>query len=319
MKSVDILLATYKPNISYFSKLLTSLNCQSYPKINLIVRDDSANDKDYLKITALLSEIITNFNCRVFRNEINMGSNDTFEKLTEDSDADYIAYCDQDDIWEKDKIEKLVANIEKERAVLCYSDLSIIDCNDKLTAKSFKDIHKRLKHFEGDNLFDYFLRRNSVTGCTMLINSSIAKKAIPFSNYYVHDHWLTLYSSSVGRISYVPQSLVRYRLHEGNQIGSKMLIGIESKSDYYQKKLLIEKKKFLDLLETNRFSDKYNFIILDLLKWTEERIDFFENKTLTNTLLMFKKIPDDYQLILFEMLLSVLPNKQSKFLLKSIK
>jgi cellulose synthase/poly-beta-1,6-N-acetylglucosamine synthase-like glycosyltransferase len=41
MKKVDILLATYKPNIDYFIKLLISLNNQTYSNINIVVRDDS--------------------------------------------------------------------------------------------------------------------------------------------------------------------------------------------------------------------------------------------------------------------------------------
>jgi glycosyltransferase involved in cell wall biosynthesis len=319
MKKVDILLATYKPNIDYFIKLLISLNNQTYSNINIVVRDDSVFKDQYKLVVELLQTYVTKIKYTVYKNDYNIGSNLTFEHLTKDSTGDYIAYCDQDDIWDYQKIEKLVQNIEIENNVLSYSDLSIIDKNDKLLANSFKDIHYRLNHLKGSQLFKYFLRRNCVTGCTMLIKSSVARNAIPFSKYYVHDHWLALFASSVGQIGYIPEPLVLYRLHGDNQIGAKMLVEVNNKNDYYDKKLLYEKKRLLDLLKNNRFDDKYDSVILNVLEWTEERIEFFENKTFLNLLRMIKKIPKDYQLILFEILLNYLNIRQSEYLLKFIK
>ncbi|WP_062532642.1 glycosyltransferase [Jeotgalibaca dankookensis] len=320
MKTVDIVLATYKPNIIFLKKLLKSLNSQTYPKIKLIVRDDSGNKEEFEKISTLIKEHITNFEYNIFKNNINVGSNKTFENLTKDATADYIAYCDQDDIWEKDKITKLVNSAEEKNAVISYSDLSVIDKDDNIMATSFKDIHKRLKHVEGNFLFKYFLRRNSITGCTMLIKSGIAKRAIPFcSDYYVHDHWLALFSSTVGEISYVPEPLIKYRIHEGNQIGADMLSDIESKEDYYKKKLLMERKKFSYLLNNNKFDNNYKVTINNILNWTEERISFFEKKNISTTFSMLTKIKDDHQLILFEIAINYLPNRISKKLIKKVK
>lgn len=320
MRTVDIVLATYKPDLIFLEKLLMSLNAQTYPYINLIVRDDSADHNEFKKINMLIEKNIKAFNYKILKNDKNLGSNKTFEELTKDASADYIAYCDQDDIWEKEKITKLVEAIEREAAVLCYSDLSIIDENDVLVAKSFKDIHKRLKHLEGDGLFHFFLRRNSVTGCTMLIKSRIAKEAMPFcTGYYVHDHWLALIASSVGRISYVSEPLIKYRIHGGNQIGASMLNGIETRDDYYRKKLLVEKEKFKYLLANYKFNNDCTEAIKSILNWTVERISFFEKKNVVNTAAMIKKIKDDYQLILLEIAINYLPNKAGKKIINIVK
>lgn len=320
MKTVDIVLATYKPNETYFEKLLESLNDQTYPMINLIVRDDSADHNEFEKINTLIEKKITAFNYKIFKNDKNLGSNKTFEELTKDVSADYIAYCDQDDIWEKEKITKLVDVIERKYAILAYSDLSVIDENDNKIANSFKDIHKRLKHVEGDNLFEYFLRRNSVTGCTMLIKSETAKNAIPFCNdFYVHDHWITIFASSVGKIAYVPEPLIRYRIHGGNQIGASMLSGIECKEDYYTKKLLKERDKYKCLLDNYKFDDDNKALIKKVQFWTEERISFFEKKNIKNSISMIKKLKDDYQLILLEIAINYLPNVISKKVINKVK
>ena len=71
--------------------------------------------------------------------------------------------------------------------------------------------------------------------------------------------------------------------------------------------------KFL-FMHLNRWKNYH-----DRLEWTEERIEFFENKTFLNLLRMIKKIPKDYQLILFEILLNYLNIRQSEYLLKFIK
>lgn len=320
MKLVNIVLATYKPNMEYFEKLLYSLNMQSYSNIHLIIRDDSADEITMNDVSAIIKRIITNFNYTVHKNSKNLGSNKTFELLTEDAEGEYIAYCDQDDIWEKDKVSKLVKCLEEERAFLCYSDLSIIDENDKLIANSFKDIHKRLRHLQGEGLFEYFLRRNSVTGCTMLIKSNIAKISIPFPHeFYVHDHWLTLFASSMGKVAYVKEPLIKYRIHGNNQIGASILNGVNNREEYYNKKLLKEKEKYQYLLEQYNFNEEQIQSINKILNWTEERISFFENKGLKSTLSVAKRISEDYQLVALEIIINLAPTKVVKLLLQKIK
>jgi len=320
MKSVSVVLATYKPNIEYFEKLLYSLNNQTYSNIEIIIRDDSDDEVTYCEISKMIKEKISNFDYVIYKNNKNIGSNRTFEILTKEAKGDYIAYCDQDDIWEKEKIYKLVEAIEKENAVLCYSDLSIIDNNDKLVTKSFRNIHIRLKHLYGENLFGYFLRRNSVTGCTMLINSYIAKEAIPFChNYYVHDHWLTLFASMKGIIAYVKEPLIQYRIHDNNQIGASMLQGINSKEDYISKKLFKEKEKYEYLLKNYEFNDIQRKQIMKMGEWTQSRIDFFQSKSFKNTITMIRNIREDWQLVTFEMIIHLAPKGVVEKLFKKIK
>lgn len=320
MKLVSVVLATYRPNMEYFEKLLCSLNRQTYANVHVIIRDDSADESVFDDVANMIKRNITRFKYTIYKNTANLGSNQTFELLTEDADGEYIAYCDQDDIWEADKISRLVKRLEDEQAALCYSDLSVIDENDRLIANSFRDINIRLKHIEGSGIFQYFLRRNSVSGCTMLIKSDVAKQAIPFCHkYYVHDHWLTLYASSVGKISYVREPLIKYRIHGNNQIGSSMLKGITSREDYYNYKLLKEKEKYVYLLREYDLTDDQEAAIHRVLNWTETRIRFFEKRDLRNTLLVLGQIREDYQLIGLEIIINLAPNRISELLLNKIR
>lgn len=310
-EKVSILLATYKPDLIYLRKQLESINKQDYKDLELIVCDDSDDPIQLLTIKKELESIITNLDFKLIKNKLNLGSNKTFERLTTMATGAYIAYCDQDDIWEVDKLTKLIKKINKEKALVCYSDLSIIDGNDKLISSSFKKISKRLNHVTGDEKYKYFLRRNSITGCTMLIKTDIAKSSLPFPNYdeYVHDHWLALYASSKGRVAYVEEPLVRYRLHSNNQIGAKVLNGIKTKEDYLANKLFTEKKK-IQFLKKRNLSNGNISIEREIRKFEDfinTRINFFENYNLRNTILFFTKTLFDPVLIVFEFLLKSLP------------
>lgn len=317
--TVSILLATYKPNMTYFEKLLISLNEQTYPNLTLIVRDDSDDEFWFKRISNLITTTITEFEFTITRNLQNMGSNRTFEQLTLESDSRYCCYCDQDDIWEKEKIEQLVEKLEEEQAVLVYSDLSIIDQDDNQTAASFTDINKRVVHRYGEGLFPILLRRNSVTGCTMLMRTDIAKAAVPFAHeFYVHDHWLTLYASTQGKIAYEKQALVRYRIHDGNQIGATLLSGITSRKEYVDNRIQTEKRKYEYLL--TRFSTAEQSSEINLqLEWTKARLNYFAHPSITTGKRLLAGYKFDKQLTLFELVLATVPKIFSEKIIKIIR
>ncbi len=319
MADVEILLATYHPNMEYFIELLQSIEAQSYQSACLSVIDDSADKQAYAMIADALQAEMQSIPYRLNKNDNNLGSNQTFERLTQEADGKYLAYCDQDDIWEPDKLEKLVETLEAERATLCYSDLSVIDEAGHKTADSFTAINHRVRHMEGVGLFPRFLRRNSATGCTMLIRAAIAKKALPFCNqYYVHDHWLALVAAAAGRIAYVPKPLVRYRIHSGNQIGNKKLVGITDRQSYVTVKVNLEAAKFDCLLSSKRFGDENQAIIRQTLQWVNVRKRFLQKHSLRNTISMLRVLPRDPQLILLEIAIGFAPAAIGRAIIRAI-
>ncbi|MDG4963615.1 glycosyltransferase [Lactococcus lactis] len=307
-KKVVILLSTYRPNMVFFEKLLTSLNQQDYSNLELYIRDDSADKEWSSEIKLMVSTVITKITFHFEENEINLGSNRTFELLTKECIGDYLAYCDQDDIWEPYKISKLIYEIEKEDAEMCYSDLSLIDESDKKIANSFREIKKRVVHVSGEHLFDYFLRRSSVTGCTMLVKADTAKKSLPFPiDYMVHDQWITLFCASKGKIAYVSDPLIRYRLYSGNQIGASVLPNIFSKQDYLKDRLFKEVDKLTFLENNYKFSIDNEKMIQRELLFFKDRILFFERTSLFNLLNILKYLKKDTQLIIFEIFIAMMP------------
>lgn len=249
---VSILMAVYKPNEKWLIEQLKSLNNQTYENLELIVYDDCPK---FPTDEGLFKKYITNFKYTIIRGKVNKGSNFAFEELTKVGNGKYFAYCDQDDIWEENKIKILVNIIKKEESVLAYSDMSVIDADNNLKYFSLLNAKPRIKYVYGDNLLDTLFFKNCISGCAMLVKSEIAKRAVPFSKLLVHDQWIAIVSSIYGRISFTNMKLVRYRMHGSNQTGS--LKGIETKSDYYKSKVFNLENRLNELLDVIRKSGKH--------------------------------------------------------------
>jgi Predicted glycosyltransferases len=266
MAIVTIVIAVYNPNITWLKKQLSSINNQTFKDIEIIICDDcpqNYTDKN------IFYKTLSNFKPKIFRNKNNLGSNKTFELMTKFAAGKYIAYCDQDDIWQNNKIAKLVEALENSNALLAYSDAQIINENDEKIYDSLKDYSKRTKFYSGKNLYEKLLVSNFITGCTMMVKSDIAKKSIPFEKTMVHDHYLALYCSIFGQIIFVDEKLIEYRRHKKNQTG--ILNGIQTKKDYLEKRILLTKKRLKNL--RRRFSDISFFInkLSEIEKWNHFR------------------------------------------------
>ena len=232
---ISILMAVYEPRMDWLRQQLVSLNEQTYPNLRLYIRDDCSPTVPYEQIQSCVRDCITRFPYVITRNEKNSGSNATFELLTKEAEGDLFAYCDQDDVWLPEKLTVLQEAMERERAVLAYSDVSAVDDEGKLLAGSLRELRPRLTYLEGSDLAPKLFFRNCVAGCAMLVNSNIAKRAIPFPRQTVCDHWIALLAATEGTVAFVPDQLVRYRQHKHNQTG--VLAGVSDKRSYLRYKV----------------------------------------------------------------------------------
>ena len=232
---ISILMAVYEPRMDWLRQQLVSLNEQTYPNLRLYIRDDCSPTVPYEQIQSCVQECITRFSYTITRNEKNLGSNATFELLTKEAEGDLFAYCDQDDVWLPEKLTVLQEAMEREQAVLAYSDVSAVDDEGKLLARSLRELRPRLTYLEGSNLAPKLFFRNCVAGCAMLVNSNIAERAIPFPRQTVCDHWIALLAATEGTVAFVPDQLVRYRQHKHNQTG--VLAGVSDKQSYLRYKV----------------------------------------------------------------------------------
>lgn len=225
---VSILMAVYKPNETWLVEQLKSLNEQDYENIELIVWDDCPDEP--VK-ESFFEEHITSFEYTLIRGVWNLGSNGAFEELTKRANGAYISYCDQDDIWNKNKVSTMLECLLETKAALVCCEQYIIDEHGVRTANSITEVRKRHTWRTGTGLTQAVIANNFVTGCALIIPTNVARKAIPFEPLLVHDQWLGIVASLCGSIEVIYEPLIGYRQHSNNQTG--ILIGVEDKATYY--------------------------------------------------------------------------------------
>lgn len=217
-KRVQVLMSTYNGE-RYLREQLDSILNQTHAEIELLIRDDGSQDGT-MSILKEYAELYKNI---VYMKGENCGPTKSFFQLIKfaDSKADYYAFSDQDDVWEKNKIERAIKCLEKhniEKPIMYCSALRVVD--QDLNFLFIEGAKRRTS----DLSFGNAMVENCCTGCTIVINQilqkMIAKKRIPECS--MHDWWLYLLASCFGKVFYDPIPSIQYRQHKSNVIGIEL-------------------------------------------------------------------------------------------------
>lgn len=266
---ISIVMAVYKPNVDWLREQLRSLNEQTYPNLELRILDDCSPTTSFEVLESLVAECITHFPAFLERSAQNEGSNRTFEKLTATAIGEYIAYCDQDDIWLPEKLERYQTYIRAQHALLVCSDMYIIDGAGHRIADSMTQVRRHHVFRSGSDLAPRLLVSNFVTGCAMLLHTQTAKAAIPFCPYMVHDHYLALCAAAQGEIAFINTPLISYRIHESNQTLS--MAGVQDKASYLEVRIRTLIQRLLWLKTVFYVNDALTGEIETVLIWAQAR------------------------------------------------
>ena len=269
MSLISILMAVYEPRMDWLREQLESLNVQTYPNLELIVCDDCSQTVPFESLCNLVKECITAFPVRMLRNEQNVGSNRTFEAMTKEATGQYVAYCDQDDIWYPEKLTVLERAASQPDVSLVCSDIEVVDENGKKTANSITQVRRHHVFHEGREQAEKLLFHNWVTGCTVLLPTALAKAAVPFCPYMVHDHYLAFYCSQRGKIVCIPRPLIRYRIHSTNQ--TAVMAGVVDKKSYLDIRVNLLIHRFGWILEHMELDASLRQQTQDALLWVKAR------------------------------------------------
>lgn len=221
---VNILLATYNGE-SFLDEQILSIINQSYIDWGLYVHDDGSTDRTLEMLEAYKRRYPDKITLLDSKDKFRSASKNFSYILTAVEDKyGYYMFCDQDDIWVKDKLQVLVDEIKKiERVsenvpVLLHSDLELIDENGNAVANSFL-VEQGLTS-KNKSLLDY-ITNNKVTGCTTIFNYNAKRVFFPYScPSIMHDWWLACkVFQAGGKVVLIDRSLVRYRQHNNNVVG----------------------------------------------------------------------------------------------------
>jgi len=215
-----ILTAVYNGE-KFIKQQIESVLTQTYDSWHMIICDDRSTDESRSIIEEYRAKYPDKFT--VILNEENLGVKKTFFKLLSMTDADYIMFCDQDDIWNSDKIKKTLDCMQKNEngfPLLVHTDMSVIDENSEEISASF---HKMQSIDAYKNSLNRIIVQNTVTGCSMMINRPLAKLIKEPVCATLHDWWIAVAAAALGRIVFLPEATMQYRRHSANIRGARSM------------------------------------------------------------------------------------------------
>ena len=204
---ISIALCTYN-GAAHLSAQLQSLRSQTWPQLEIVALDDASTDETW----ALLQHAAEQEpRLRVVRNERNLGFSANFERALSLCRGDFVAPCDQDDVWLPGKLETLHAAMGSH--VLAYCDSTLISSEGVALGMR---ISERIRMVQGSDPLP-FAFWNCISGHAMLLRRELLASALPLRGARFHDWWIAFVAASTGSIVYVDEPLVAYRQHEHSQ------------------------------------------------------------------------------------------------------
>lgn len=202
----------------YIKEQIESIINQSLIPDEIVICDDCSKDNT----VNIIKETLDNWSGKVHLvvNEKNLGYRKNFEKAISLCNGDIIFLSDQDDVWNRNKIEIMVNALNNSDAILAFHDVEVVDENLKLITGSF---WKLLKFSYQKFLHDDFRRifeGNVVQGSACALKKELINYAKPFPEAAIHDEWLALVAVAKGNIIPINKSLAKYRQSGNNAIGA---------------------------------------------------------------------------------------------------
>lgn len=271
-----IMMATYNGE-KYLRDQLDSLLRQSYKNWELIVSDDSSSDNtlriliEYQKKEPRIKKILSNkLYHGPFANYFNVMF---YVKENLKDEYQYFFYCDQDDVWEANKLSLQISKLKTKNRTpaFCYCDLKICDkkCNDTGDRMSH---HIKVPFI--NNPFNEFFKEQYVWGTAMCHNKALWDliKVEPtriVKNKVAHDSYISKYAAIYANIMYIATPLVNYR-----RIGNNVT---ETPRNYTLKQALSKLTKEIPKMITNAAMTYWDslYLLKNILKPNDVSKDLY--------------------------------------------
>ena len=213
-------MATYN-GAKYIREQLDSLAKQTFIPCELVICDDGSTD-DTLSIVHEFAKLAP-FQVVIYQNDTNLGYGENFLHTASCCTGDWVAFCDQDDVWLPDKLETCRRYMIN-GVTMIYHSADVVDENLKpLTGYQFQA--EKSKTIPCNT----FLPWKSITGFTILFDAKL-----PFYKEYknrphdphrismqiAHDQWVPFLATIFGKIVFISRRLALYRQHGSNVMGA---------------------------------------------------------------------------------------------------
>jgi glycosyltransferase involved in cell wall biosynthesis len=224
--SVSVVMCTFNGE-RFVAEQLESILTQTVLPDEIIISDDGSGDSTLAVIDNVLraSELAVRWDIQT--RESPLGPAKNFESALKRATGDVIALADQDDVWASHKLERLTAALTNTAgALLVHSDARLIDeagQNGTTLMKTLALTRQERQHLRSGSAIRVLLKRNLVTGATIVFSRKLLETALPIPDGWVHDEWLAVVAALQDGVVFDEGLLIFYRQHSRNVIGAQQL------------------------------------------------------------------------------------------------
>ena len=226
---VSVIIPCYN-SFQWMERCIAALERQSYRSFEVIVVDDASTDGSYES----LNELTVSFPLQVIRLEENRGPGHARNVGIEAAKGDWIAFCDADDWYADDFIEKMIEATERDGA-----DLVICDNSHDYADGKTEALHK-LDVFSGDPSKEELLALQEPSLCRLLVKRELFSGVRLPEVYHAEDvATAPVLMSRASRVALVREPLYHYFLREGS---ASRAPSVDSYKDFLSAFLIVEKE-----------------------------------------------------------------------------
>lgn len=207
---ISVIMPAYNSE-KYIEESIISVLNQTYDGLELIVVNDHSSDNT-LKILNKIA--LKDSRLRIINNQNNMGCAESRNIALKYATGKYIAFCDSDDIWAKDKLYKQINLIKLLKIDVIYTGYEMIDIYGN-TLKT--------RNVPPSITFKDLLKENSIIFSTTLFKKDVFEN-IYFKNEWYHEDYILLLDCLSKSLNFygLDDSLVRYRIHTNGRSFNKV-------------------------------------------------------------------------------------------------
>jgi len=206
---------------SFLAEQLDSLLEQTYLPFELVACDDASQDESF----AILETFATRapFQVRIYRNQQRLGINANFEQAIRMCEGNIIALCDQDDVWQPNKLALFADSFTTGKGWICCNaevcDRNLHSLGYTLWHRvNFKRTERKLAR-EG-RLFDVLIKHFVVAGASLAFKAQARDRLLPIPRDWLYDAWLSAVLAATENVGIKETPLQHYRQHNDNALGA---------------------------------------------------------------------------------------------------
>ena len=241
-KIISVVIPAYNHE-RFIGAAVDSVLEQTWENLELIIVDDGSTDE-----TGNIVKSYTDPRLSYYYQE-NQDAFNTINRGMGLATGDYIAILNSDDIYVKDRLEKLVTLQQAGNAACLFTDvLPISDAGEVFTDPNFgwNLWHQKNRdwYFACQDLYTAFLKGNfMVTTSNLFMTAEAVQRVGKFCSLrYLHDYdyIFRMMLAFPGQVQYVAdEQLLYYRIHDGNTLGEAAIIGRQQDIAVIQKYMLL--------------------------------------------------------------------------------